>query len=131
MIICSAKMTLLLSRVYERFFIQIMFYSQHSWVPSHFQRRHCWEFEITWIFADSLIRLVKFLDYFSTFNTHFESVIVYLEKNVYLAKAFHFRFKETDIEFQWLTQGYSETQGLIMVFPCPQLCLRPNVTASV
>lgn len=78
-----------------KIFIQIMFYSQHSWMPCHFQRRHCWEFEITWNFGDMLIRLAKFLDYFSTFNTHFESVIVYLEKNVvYLAKAFHLGLKK-------------------------------------
>lgn len=31
-----------------------------------------------------LIRLAKFLDYFSSVNTHFESIIVYLEKMLYI-----------------------------------------------
>lgn len=65
-------------------------------MPSYFQRRLCWEFEITWNFGDTFVRLAKFLDDFSTFITHFEPVIVYLEKKnvVYLAKAFQLGLKK-------------------------------------
>ena len=35
------------------------------------------------------------------------------------SKSLSVRFKETDIELQWLTEVYSEAQGLIIVFPCP------------
>ena len=78
-----------------------------------------WNYLEFWWYVDQVSKILRLFFYLQ--HSLWICNCIPIKKCCISSKSLSFRFKETNIEFQWLTQGFSETQGLIMVFLCPSV----------